>query len=288
MPSILPDGEDGCFVTWWCASNDNFGDIYIMHFLSDGSPDENWNREGLCLSDPDVCDGYSYRAISGANGSVILAWAHLDGNDESVRAQCISPNGNVLWNNGDPVTITGMSDNVFWEALECIPDGCNGAFFAWFQYGIDGGGDGDVYVQRIDAQGNVLWGDNGTPLAASEHFEQWHAITLASPGEAVVVWQYDEDGIASLNLYAMLIGGEEAMERLWDTEYGVLVTGGDGNQVLPCVVPDSSGGVYVVWCDDRDEDFHYDDVYAQHLNADGETLWQDNGIPVFNRHVGAG
>jgi hypothetical protein len=56
----------------------------------------------------------------------------------------------------------------------------------------------------------------------------------------------------------------------------VSVVAGSGQD--ECVsVPDGSGGVFVVWVDDRNGD---DDVFAQHLDHDGNPLWTANGVAV--------
>ncbi|MEY3397645.1 MAG: hypothetical protein RL220_239, partial [Bacteroidota bacterium] len=40
--------------------------------------------------------------------------------------------------------------------------------------------------------------------------------------------------------------------------------------------PDGEGGAYIMWLDNRN-DYNRTEVYGQHVNADGENLWEDGG-----------
>ena len=51
------------------------------------------------------------------------------------------------------------------------------------------------------------------------------------------------------------------------------------SQTDPVVVADGSGGAYVVWDDQRSPTLSHD-IYAQHLNSQGEALWAANGLAV--------
>jgi hypothetical protein len=62
----------------------------------------------------------------------------------------------------------------------------------------------------------------------------------------------------------------------WE-EYGVPVCIAPNDQFGPVVMPDEAGGVIVAWTDYR-SGIGISNIYAQRINADGDTLWAANGI----------
>jgi hypothetical protein len=60
-------------------------------------------------------------------------------------------------------------------------------------------------------------------------------------------------------------------------ENGTPVTTAVGLQQEPTMVPDGTGGVIIVWSDQRGSDF---DIYAQRVNAYGDTMWEPDGVPI--------
>ena len=56
-----------------------------------------------------------------------------------------------------------------------------------------------------------------------------------------------------------------------------------GNQGAPVAVSDENGGVFFVWSDYRNDPNFYTraQLYAQHITAQGDALWEKDGIPVW-------
>jgi hypothetical protein len=68
---------------------------------------------------------------------------------------------------------------------------------------------------------------------------------------------------------------------LWG-ENGVAVTdaGGIAAFMVPNMMTDGYGGAYAYWYDSRiANELH---VYAQHINGDGNTVWETNGVRISN------
>lgn len=59
---------------------------------------------------------------------------------------------------------------------------------------------------------------------------------------------------------------------------GVTVCGLSGPQESPSLIADGAGGAIIAWADRRDMTVY--DIYAQHVDADGESLWTTGGAPV--------
>jgi hypothetical protein len=76
-------------------------------------------------------------------------------------------------------------------------------------------------------------------------------------------------------LTALFLGAAAA--RAGWVEDGTAVSTAAGTQHEPRMAPDGSGGVFIVWSDGRAGDF---DIYAQRINAYGDTMWELDGVPI--------
>jgi hypothetical protein len=152
-----------------------------------------------------------------------------------------------------------------------ISDGGTGAFIAWQDRR---GGDFDIYVQRIDALGNVQWAADGIAVCAAGADQSDARLVTDGAGGIIVVWE-DARTTTEFDIYAQRI--DAAGLPLWEAN-GVVVSVATLNQHNPSIASDESGGAWVVWQDHRNGQ---PDIYTHHLNADGvDTLWTDDGNPL--------
>ena len=99
--------------------------------------------------------------------------------------------------------------------LAVIPDGAGGAFITWQDFR---NGNHDIYAQRIDGSGTVLWSDAGRPVCTNTSEQYSPKIAPDGSGGAVIGWR---DSYMGSSLYAQRIDG--AGTALWDTA-GVAVS----------------------------------------------------------------
>ena len=83
--------------------------------------------------------------------------------------------------------------------------------------------------------------------------------------------------IVVLVLMSTLIGRAASAAWTCDRRENVPVCTAQGDQVNLAVSADGRGGVFIVWEDFRSGD---SDIYAQHLDVDGNTTWALNGAAV--------
>ena len=78
-------------------------------------------------------------------------------------------------------------------------------------------------------------------------------------------------------------GSSATGEQVWE-DGGVPVCTAPGNQGGPFVIADGSGGAFVVWSDYRNDPniFSSADLYAQRIDANGNALWEKDGINFCN------
>ena len=114
---------------------------------------------------------------------------------------------------------------------------------------------------------------DGAPIRQGVHIEWYRTVAPGSNGEAVFVWSDTRYGMR--NIFAHKI--DQNGQLLWG-EQGAVVTDLPGRQEDPVAITDGSGGVFIAWVDYRFDE--QGDIFIQHLNSDGETLMDDNGIAL--------
>lgn len=99
-----------------------------------------------------------------------------------------------------------------------ISDGTGGVVFAW----EDGrnGEDLDIYMQRVDANGNIVWQENGIPIC-QKSYNQTDVRIVSSIDGVIVLWLDNRSG-ESWEVYAQLVNLEG--KTLWQKN-GVLIGG---------------------------------------------------------------
>src|SRR5262249_22026590 len=146
-------------------------------------------------------------------------------------------------------------------SLAMAPDGSGGALLAWAQPGV--GTQDDIYVQRIDANGNPLWGLGGIAVCDTTGYQSDPAIVSDGSSGAIVVWSDGRNLISGSPLYAQRIGA--AGTAMW-THQGIRVSGANADQQAPTLTTDGSGGAVAVWMDTRFGDY---DIMAQRVESTG-------------------
>ena len=120
------------------------------------------------------------------------------------------------------------------------------------------------------------WIDGGLPIRQGVHVE-WMRTAAEDDGTLIIVWSDTRNGVR--DMYAQKITPDGNF--LWG-DGGALVAGSVGRQEDPIMVSDGQNGAYIIWQDYRDE-AEDGDVYAQHLDSNGNMLWDPDGVPLSNQ-----
>jgi len=151
-------------------------------------------------------------------------------------------------------------------------DGTGGALIAWQ---TDRDGNEDIYVRRLLGNGVLApgWPAIGTPAATTPGDERLLELVSDGNGGAFVAW-YDWPNYDS---YVQHVLGNGQIAPGWPADGLSLAP---GQEVNPRMLPDGTGGVFVVWETGTGEGGG--DIFAQHLSLDGAPVsgWHDGGIPV--------
>ena len=209
-------------------------------------------------------------ASDGAGGAIVAYFKYPSGSTIDIYAQRIDARGEILWApDGVPVCTADQNQGY----LEMCADGTGGALITWTDYRLGAAG---VYVQRIDSSGAALWTVDGAKATQLSDYQWAPQVISDGAGGAIVAWHWRRIA-GQEDIYAQRY--DAAGDTLWPGN-GLPVCLEGRPQAWPQITADGSGGAIIVWEDMRNDSTTGQDLYAQRVDANGDTLWQADGVPV--------
>ena len=209
--------------------------------------------------------------VTDGNHGGIMAW--IDYRNDATQtngdifAQRISKDGYALWASNGVALCTQTSD----QTAPAITESENGsAIVAWTDLR---NGTRDIYAQKVDSLGNVLWVTDGATVALKNSTQQNARVVSDGAGGAIVVWEDSING--AFDIYAQRMSNLGS--PMW-TSGGVSVCNITQAQVNPKIISDGAGGAIIVWQDFRNGSDY--SIYAQKVNASGAVMWTANGVGI--------
>jgi hypothetical protein len=304
-PEMIPDGAGGAFVVWTDVRTYDF-DIYAQRVTERGAPLWGINGVPLCTW-PDVQS--TPRLVSDGAGGAIVAWYYIRNTDFNIYAQRFDINGNIMWADSGVAVADTINRQ---ENHMMTTDGAGGAIVVWEDRR---NADKDLYVQRLDPNGNTLWQRNGIRITPDAAWEQSPQIISDGVGGAIIVWEDTRAGL--IDIYAQRIDANG--DKLWTPSGVAICTAGDSQhnpnlttdgaggaiiawydprtqvdhvlwqadgdtvctnsyrQFTPWIVSDDAGGAIVAWYEDNGPSY---DIRAQRIDPDGAVLWTEDAVDV--------
>jgi hypothetical protein len=248
-------------VSW--EVNDS-GDIFLQLFDNNGIL---LAENGVPIAENEFSTYNKHSMIfDEVNNTVILSRQRNSGTVGEVYLQSIDMDGNLLW--GANGLVPTNSDWIKWAIHTSARNGF--VYAAW----SESNGDWlypviEVFANKIDASGNLLWGEGGIQISDADRddvaedvcgtFFLWrnevypnytlHAILLDENGNTAAGW--NEDG-----LLISEISGSNIEANITEMDVGYLITWHN----LPVI------GNRAIW--------------GQLVTEDGELLWGENGIQL--------
>jgi hypothetical protein len=266
-PKIVADGSGGAIIVWR-DSRSGSSDIYAQRISASGLVQ--WTANGVAICTASY--GQEYHAVtSDAAGGAIIVWADQRG-EFDIYAQRISSSGSVVWpSNG--VMVCGAAATQ--DHPRIASDGSGGAIIAWDDAR---GASQDIYAQRVDASGSMMWYENGNAICANSSQQAIPDVTPDSAGGAVIVWLDLRD--SKVTYYAQRVTTSGAAR--W-TANGIPVFSGSHNPNYERMISDGADGAFVSILDE-----HYIgsvDLLAQRIDSAGIALWTSGGLTVKSATV---
>lgn len=210
-------------------------------------------------------------AVTDANGGSIISWddnRNSTANSTDIYAHRINKSGVIKWaTNGVAIcSYTGT------QKASAIADvGSGNSIIVWEDYR---NGNADIYAQKVDSSGNILWAANGVPVCSKALHQKNPKAVSDNAGGAVIVW---EDSLNNFwDIYAQRITSSGSIA--WAAN-GVSICVAPNTQINPKIESDGgTGGAIITWQDKR-SNLDYD-IYAQRVNASGVPQWTADGLAI--------
>jgi len=262
-PSLESDGAGKAILAFSDVRSGGSPDIYVQSIDASGHP--LWGEGGrrICAA---ASEQECPRVISDGHEGAFVTWydeRHGEGT-YVIYAQRVGPTGAPLWMT-DGLRVSVGPGKQWYPNL--VPDGEGGTIIVWYD---DRNGNEDIFAQRIDATGHRLWGESGVTICAAAGDQIYPKLVPDGLGGATIAWYDRRAGNDDIFAQRISFAGVVA----WAAD-GVPLCAASGDQQIPSLIPDGSGGAIVTWQDYRGG--VYADIYAQHVDGTGGNLWRTDG-----------
>ncbi len=262
---ITPDGNGGVLAVWAKGTS-----IMAQGITSAGY--HKWFTPITVANPSWYSVGYP-KAVSDNNNGMITTWQDdRNGQNPNIYAQRV---GSGSWTTNG-VAIRNLATAGTCGYIRMIPDGAGGAIIGWLDQRANGTRF-DIYAQRINQSGTVLWTVNGVVVCNAAN-TQIMDYDLASDGNGGVIlaWADSRGGTANAYVYAQRLDSAGAVK--W-TSNGTLIASAANDRKGLALVSDGSNGAILIWQDKRSGNY---DVYGQRINSAGTVQWTSGGIALCN------
>ncbi|MBI4719771.1 MAG: T9SS type A sorting domain-containing protein [Chitinivibrionia bacterium] len=264
-PQAESDGAGGAFVTWLSGNGVGF-DISAQRIDWDGTP--LWSSEGIIVFSS-ANQGARPQIVRGDSNDCIVIGGCGSSPHIELYAQRIDASGGFLWQSGG---IKLFGDTLSRSEPKAIPDGAGGVIVAATSYTV-GSDEFDISAQRIDGDGNLLWGD-GVTVCSYQGIQSKPVLATDGSGGAIIAWQ--DLRVGHYCIFAQRIDAEGTAR--WNPD-GDPVTFTIYREECPSIAPDGSGGAIIAWEDRRNQPAQAD-IYAGQMDSTGLQLWGLQGVAV--------
>jgi hypothetical protein len=151
-----------------------------------------------------------------------------------------------------------------------VSDGSDGCFVFWSGANPDWTSYVDVMHANINC--TVSWPAPVRIIPGSDFYDGIDGLAASTEGCCIAAWHTGDYYDASITTAKICASGD----MVWE----LTIADANGSQELPQVIQDGNGGAFYAWSDTRNT-ANEEDLYAQHVDTDGNELWAHNGVPVI-------
>jgi hypothetical protein len=139
-----------------------------------------WEQEGVVVSTAEYpCYGVS--VAEDGYGGMIIVWQNRLDTGVCILAQRISSQGEILWADEGVILTTSNNDYGNNSYTQVITDGMGDAFIAWdTESAISGAPASNVYIQKLDGDGNKQWGEEGILVCQDHETDSYSPANMQS------------------------------------------------------------------------------------------------------------
>lgn len=243
--SIVQSGDGGFIIAGrTCSSSSSKDEVYLLKIDAEGN--KIWDRT---YGNPG--NDFARDIIECGDGTfVVVGQAESAFGIKDISIVRIDGSGSTLWNK----TYSCLNN----EIATCVARTHDGGYIAAGYTDSYGAGAEDVYILKVDGQGNKLWGN---PYGGSSYDEAC-AIVEAGDGGFVVTGFTKSFGAAGYDVYLLKIDRDG--EKIWEKTYG-----GGYDDWGRAIVRSGEGFMIAGYTTTG----FYSDLYLLKVDSAGEKVW---------------
>jgi hypothetical protein len=188
-------------------------------------------------------------------------WSDTKLGARDLFAQKVDAAGNLVW--GQPLLVDGKIDRQEDPVITKTSDG--NVIIAWIDFSNDL--DGNVYAQKVNMAGQLLWQDGGVPLCVYPGIQISLNIEPDNEGGAYIVWEDSRN--PSKDIYGQHISSSGL--PLWAVN-GMPVANGVGDESYNTMWADGLGGLIIGYVYSFSNN---DKLYVKRFLPNGQMAWNE-------------
>ncbi|NQU05638.1 MAG: T9SS type A sorting domain-containing protein [Calditrichaeota bacterium] len=258
---------------WTDCRNNGYRDVYMQVIDTNGEFkfDENGLRVTSYPSRQE--DPVIYPSI---DGGWFIGWVDFRADTlGDIHCTKIDAEGNNLWGSDDDpgISVSSVAPAIQ-SSIHIVEDNDGGCILAWLDQRE---GNTDIYAMHITSNGerNPDWAENGISVCRERGRQDQIDAISDGEGGMIIVWNDGRDE-RQTDIWTQRISSDA--EFLWGN--GVITCNNEAHQEQPKLCPDGANGAFITWVDHRTYDETNKDIYAQHINNEGQLLWGEDGSAV--------
>jgi hypothetical protein len=273
-PVMSPDGEGGAIIVWM---DQRAGYTHLWAQRVDSTGTVLWAKDGVPVCTAVPGQQMDARILLCAGGDVIITWEDGRSGSYDIYAQRFDGGGNPLWTINGIAVCTAANDQY---VPDIVSDDAGGAIVTWEDYRD---GNWDIYAQRVDSLGNLLWTANGVAACTDGADQTEPRIASNMTGGAFIAWtDHRSYGIPNTNVYLQDINFD-GFGNWYFFPDGAWVATSEYNESTPQIVSDGAGGAIVAWWQDVPGAAG---ARAQRISEGAQSLWgSSGGVPLCNAYI---
>jgi len=263
-PRIAKSGKEEYIIVFEDYRN-GYSNVYAQKINNNGKL--LWTRDAIRLCNYES-NQLNPELVSDDDGGALIVWEDARSGASNIYAQKIDPYGNALWDENGIMICQADGEKTNPKIAKDLK---GGAIIVW-QDSRKRPGFFDLYSQRIDRNGSLMWRVDGVDLSSSPGIQTNLKIDSDGEGGAIITWAEYKANLNTPDIYAQRISGTGNI--LWETGALAVCRAPEAQRNPDVSVGDS---IIIVWEDSGGGNY---DIYAQKLNKDGTIVWTCDGIPV--------
>jgi len=256
-PQPIIDSNGDVLVQWigqsgpvWAANSV----LYLQKYNIDGI--SQWD-EPTVTAGPVIfpMGNWLQQLVAGNDSRSFSAWTQISGNVQSAVSQQISDEGDIQWLGG--ADLSSNSNNFRMSPILSVSENSQALMAIWKESNGSQSQRG-IFGQKLDNQGNQLWGPNGVSVVALNSDFDYIDLYGASFGEELISVYIQQGTNMNGDIYAKKLDAEGNL--VWNGE-AVAVTN-SGTSKSDMMVGNGTNCLFIAWTEDGA-------IFAHCLRQDG-------------------